>query len=97
MLVDGCHKDAEGPSVKGAGAYLIDAEVFFLAFDGTFGTGAIVLVGLPKWGVSGDGGAQPGVCLRIGVDGASVGGGGAWLSKRAWLWRGEGECWAAPF
>lgn len=79
MLVDGSYEAAEGPSVERAGAHAVDAEVLFFSFDGAFGTGAVVGVGLPEGGVSGDGGAQARVGLWIGVDGASIGGRGARL------------------
>lgn len=69
----------------------------FLSFDGSFGTRAVLLVGVPQGGVSRDGGAQAGVVLWIGIHGTSIGGGGASFRQRTGLGRGAGERWASPF
>ena len=97
MLVDGRYEAAEGPSVDRSGAHPVEDEVFFLAFDGTFGTGACVFVLRPEGGVSRDGSTQAGIAFRIGVDGASIGGRGARLGERTCLRRGAGKGGAPPF
>ena len=97
MLVDGRYEAAKGPSVDRSGAHPVEDEVFFLAFDGTFGTGACVFVLCPEGGVSRDGSTQAGVALWIGVDGASIRGRGARLGERTWLRSGTGKGRASPF
>jgi len=57
MLVDGSHEAAKGPSVERAGAHVVESEVVFLSFDGAFGTGAALLMGVPQGSVSRDRGA----------------------------------------
>ena len=97
MLVDGSHQAAEGPSVETAGAHPVESKVVFFSFDGAFGTGAVVGMGLPEGGVPRDRGAEAGVGLGIGIDGASIGGGRAGLREGTDLARGVGKRWASPF
>lgn len=100
MLAHSSQHQAEEPTGTTGSSGLQESEVILLAFDGAFGTGARVLMGVPEVAISRDERVQAIVLLRVGVDDASVGRIGAVIGKvgargkrRGFLGSGQ---WAAP-
>ena len=67
------HPAKEPTTVTASSTGLEEAKVILLAFEGSPGTGAGILMGLPKATIPRDAGVEVIVFLGIGVDDATIG------------------------